>query len=661
MLPLVPLFAAVFVALLAGALVTHFRDEATRMSDVRLTLAHLGAQANRLDGLEWRAISEGRVDVEGSNETQRVISRARTEIASLGSTADGDLGASFERYVDALEREYALLSPSRPRPAAAREVDEQEVDPAFARLRRQLSATAGRLSREARSIDSRAATTSRLILAGATLAVIALLILFYRKRQQALAGTVRQEELERRVRLTDDLARQREHDANHDELTGLANRRHFLHCLDEEVAVALKRGFRMAVLVIDLNQFKEINDTLGHQAGDEVLQMVGPRLQGALRDRDVLTRIGGDEFALVVGSGSLLDADTVCGLAERIADALDRPFDFHGLALQVGASIGIAICPDHGRDGETLVRHADVAMYRAKAERTSHLLYAPERDATSRAKLELGAELRSALEDDRLTVHYQPKADLKTGAVRSVEALVRWAHPIRGLVPPDEFLPIAEQLGLMPRLTETVLDKAISQCAGWRADGLDLSVAVNLSQTNLADDTLPATVADLLGKHRLPADRLRLEITETLIMADPAHASRIIAALSALGTTLSLDDFGTGYSSLSYLKRLNVQEIKIDRSFIKNIDTDEGDATIVRSTVELARNLDLHVVAEGVETQAAWELLCSYGCHQAQGYYISPPLPPDDFRIWLANRPGRAAMTPKEQFAIPRDHITPQR
>jgi len=433
--------------------------------------------------------------------------------------------------------------------------------------------------------------------------------------------------------------------ANSDDLTGLANRRAFLRRLERAIADAARHDRAAALLMIDLDHFKELNDTLGHPAGDQLLAQLGPRLRDAIREADMLARLGGDEFAVLLTD--VADRDAAARVAARIQTALERPFALDGLAVRVGASIGIARYPKHGADGPSLRRRADVAMYEAKRKRTGSATYDAERDGHSRDRLALVNELCDALCTDQLVLHYQPKACLHTGRATGVEALVRWQRPQHGLLSPDAFLPVVEQAGLMRQLTTHVLEATVAQVARWHHEGRGLTVALNVSATDLMDAAFPDHVAELLRRHRLPAELLQLEVTENTIMTDPERALDVLARLSETGIGLSLDDYGTGYSSLAYIKRLPIRELKIDRSFVFNLDTDAQDATIVRSTIELANRLDLRVVAEGVETSASWSTLGGMGAAQAQGYYLSAPLPAERLEAWIEEweRCGRAAAT----------------
>ena len=332
------------------------------------------------------------------------------------------------------------------------------------------------------------------------------------------------------------------------------------------------------------------------------------------------------------------DAGAALAVAEKVRRTLRDPFVLEGIALDVDASVGVALYPDHGYDVETLLQRADVAMYLAKQDHSGCELYSAERDEYSPARLALVGELRRAIDCDELVLHYQPKADLRSGQVSGVEALVRWQHPERGLIGPDEFIPLAERTGLIRDLTHVVLDAALGQVRTWRAQGIDLSVSVNLSARDLLDLELPETVRSLLAQHEIAADRLELEITESVILADPMRARAVLSRLDAMGVQLAIDDFGIGYSSLAYLKRLPVSEIKIDRSFVLNMESDDNDGVIVRSTIDLGRNLGLRVVAEGVENEATWHKLGALNCDQAQGYFLSRPVPGDQIAAWLRDR-----------------------
>ncbi len=428
-------------------------------------------------------------------------------------------------------------------------------------------------------------------------------------------------------------SRRLRHQALHDALTGLPNRS-LLHLRAER---ALRGDHPAAILLIDLDRFKEVNDTLGHEHGDELLVEVAERLRGALRQGDTLARFGGDEFAVLLDG--LPHRGAVAELAGRLQDALRSPFALRGVAVALEASIGAALYPDHGATVSTLLQRADVAMYDAKRGRRGVSIYSTERDPYSADRLGLLAELRRAISGDELILHFQPKVALDTGDVVGVEALVRWQHPTRGLLPPDEFVPLAARTGAVADLTRWVLDSALAQQCSWSAQGIDLPVAVNLAAANIVDVTLPDAIAALLARHGVAGDRLECEISEHTVMSDPERAIDVLERLRDLGVRLSLDDFGTGHSSLAYLKRLPLDEVKIDRSFVAGMAEDENDAVIVRSTIDLARNLGLVVVAEGVETEDVMLELATLSCDTAQGYHLSRPLPAGELTTWLLARP----------------------
>jgi diguanylate cyclase (GGDEF)-like protein len=428
-------------------------------------------------------------------------------------------------------------------------------------------------------------------------------------------------------------------EAHHDPLTGLANRRKFIEEL--EATVYGVGAPSCAVLMIDLDRFKEINDSFGHTVGDDLLCLVGPRLEKTLQRGDLLARMGGDEFAVLLRES---DGARARDVAEELGAALRDAFVLDGMSLHVDASIGIALCPDHGRDRSLLLARADTAMYAAKRGRRGFDVWAPDGTPDSRDRLETLEQLRFALDTDQLTNQYQPQLDLRSGAVVGLEALVRWDHPERGLLYPDVFLPLAEQAGLMRRLALRVLEGSLRDLAAWRAAGHDLSVAVNLSVSNLQDVALPEQVQMLLEAFSVPAGALTLEITEDVLMADAARSQQVMAGLRQLGVRLSIDDYGTGYSSLSYLCALPVDELKLDRSFVGQLTCDERAAAIVRSTLQLSRDLGMTMVVEGVEDAGALAALGEWGCEYAQGYHIAPPMPAERFLGWLAGRPAVPAV-----------------
>jgi diguanylate cyclase (GGDEF)-like protein len=417
------------------------------------------------------------------------------------------------------------------------------------------------------------------------------------------------------------IALERERQALTDALTGLPNRKRLAE--DTAEALELADGSAVSLLLFDLDRFKEVNDTLGHHVGDRLIQLIGERVSGALRPQDTVARLGGDEFAVLLPGTDAQEAQAIAG---RQLQELRAPILLGGVQLDVRASVGVAIAPEHGGTLDELLQHADVAMYLAKEQGGGVELYAAERDRNSTSRLRLLAELREALAQDQLEVHYQPKADLVTGRVDGVEALVRWQHPERGLVPPDAFVPLAETCGLIEQLTAQVLDRTLAQLAVWHADGLELSAAVNVTVRDLSGGSLVGVVREALVRHAVPPRCLQLEVTEGSLFTDSEVAATTLAELDALGT---------GYSSLGHLRRLPVQELKIDRSFVSGMCDDASDRAIVRSVVDLARGLGMRVVAEGVEDQRTWDALREIGCDAAQGWHLSRPHPADRLTPWL--------------------------
>lgn len=420
--------------------------------------------------------------------------------------------------------------------------------------------------------------------------------------------------------------------AYYDILTDLPNRALFQERLGEELIAAQRENKPLALLLIDLDGFKEVNNTLSHHHGDILLQQVARRLIDIVQNSGMVARLGADEFAAFISSCDLEGATETAG---KVLKALEEPFAVEAVTLEVRASIGIALWPDHAEEASTLMQRADVAMYVAKQSATGYTVFNLERDQANPMRLALMGELRHAIDANQLLLHYQPKISLQTGKIVGVEALVRWLHPNRGMLPPDQFVGLAERTGLIKPLTLWVLKTATRQCKLWLDQGIELPVSVNFSVRNLQDPNLPEQITALLQTQGLPPSFLGLEITESILMADPTRAMEILNFLSGLGIELSIDDFGTGYSSLGYLKHLPVSEIKIDKSFVKEM-ADEDDVTIVRSIIDLAHNLKLRVVAEGVEDEATWNRLASFGCDAAQGYYMARPVPPEELGRWLS-------------------------
>ncbi|MEV6637480.1 EAL domain-containing protein [Actinoplanes sp. NPDC051470] len=439
-----------------------------------------------------------------------------------------------------------------------------------------------------------------------------------------------------RADLVDRLRREveeKQHLSLHDPLSGLPNRRYFQQLLDEALTEARADGAGVAVMLLDLDRFKEINDALGHDTGDRLLREVGDRLSAHLAGRGVVARLGGDEFAVLLPtSGS---AEAAVAAAAELGAVVERGVRMDPVTVTARASIGLALAPQHGDDAQTLIRQADVAMYAAKDNHSGPRVYDPGADRHSAERLALITDLRDAIERRDLVVAFQPKVEPRTGRVIGAEALARWHHPKLGPIAPDVFVPLAEHSGLIRPLTLHVLELALRRRAGWARQGYDLDVAVNLSPNSLLDAELPETVALLLAQTGNPPHRLTLEITEGTILTDPAGSSATIERLHALGVKLSIDDFGTGYSSLGRLRQLPIHEVKIDKSFVQRSATDHRDRAVVRSAVQLGHALDLQVVAEGVEDQETYAYLATEGCDVVQGYLLSRPLPPDQFLDWV--------------------------
>ena len=432
--------------------------------------------------------------------------------------------------------------------------------------------------------------------------------------------------------------------ATTDGLTGLANREAFTDRVNEAIAAA-RPGTAFSLSLIDLDRFKEINDTLGHRYGDELLREIARRLEACVGSGGVVARLGGDEF-VVLGTDAVADPEVVLARAEQLAECVREPCEIDEMAVSVGASIGIARFPGDGGDMNELMRRADVAMYAAKDAQSGCKLYAAELDHHSVRRLSLMGDLTRALSAGELVVHYQPIISADDFSLQGAEGLVRWEHPEHGLLAPGAFIESVEQTPIIHPLTLVVLERSIEQCAQWHRDGRNLFVSVNLSVRNLHNPSLPDDIAALLAKYGLDPSGLKLEITESMIMADPALVMTTIAKLNALGVRLSVDDFGTGFSSLGYLKDLPIDELKIDRSFISPMLTSESDLIIVRSTINLGHDLGLHVVAEGVEDAATLMQLSSLGCDFVQGYHVSKPLPPDAFGEWMRKSAPAARTAP---------------
>jgi diguanylate cyclase (GGDEF)-like protein len=421
--------------------------------------------------------------------------------------------------------------------------------------------------------------------------------------------------------------------AYRDTLTDLPNREQFRHDLRQAVAREAHSGQPCAVLLLDLDRFKHVNDVLGHRFGDRLLQQVAHRLRAeALGAQDILARLGGDEFAVLLPQ---TDAKGAREVSLRIQRAFERPLVLDDHTVDLGAGIGVASCPEHGRDADALLNRAEAAMYAAKQQQAGNVTYHSGLDSRSEETLTLLGELRQAVDHHELRLYLQPKVNLLSGQVTGAEALVRWQHPQRGVVVPLRFIPFAEQTGFVRTLTTWMIGRCAQALRELREQHMPMKISINLSARDLMDPELPHKLQGIFAQHRVDAGAFVLEITESAIMDDPQRALQTLEQLHAMGLKLSIDDFGTGYSSLAYLKRLPVDELKIDRSFVMNMETEIQDAKIVRSTIDLAHNLGLSVVAEGVESTKAWRLLAGLRCDEAQGYLIARPLPQEQFAAWV--------------------------
>jgi diguanylate cyclase (GGDEF)-like protein len=448
------------------------------------------------------------------------------------------------------------------------------------------------------------------------LGIVPITSFLYDEAQQA------ETDLAQRLRQSEVLNQKLHHQATHDQLTGLANRARLL----DHVSDALQTGEpEMAVLVVGIGGFSDVNDTFGHDYGDLLLQQIGARLCARIGDTGVVARVGGEQFAVVLWKANRQYAEST---AEALLRSLSETFTIaDDCAIAVTANLGVALYPEHGSDADLLLRRADIAMSVARRRLSGHAFYSPEQDQHSAERLALVAALRRAIDNDELALWYQPKLHLSTGRCVGVEALLRWNHPERGMVPPDQFILLAEQTGIITDLSDWVLNAAMAQQRIWRDGGLVMPIAINLSMHDLHNPRLPDRVDELLNYWRLPAGDLHIEITESSLMLDPERALETVTRLRSLGLVITIDDFGTGYSSLGYLKRLPVDELKIDKSFVQDLATDEDDLAIVRSTIRLGHELGLSVTAEGVENAASFSLLRELGCDVAQGYYIGRPKP----------------------------------
>ncbi|MEN8199926.1 MAG: EAL domain-containing protein [Thermodesulfobacteriota bacterium] len=428
------------------------------------------------------------------------------------------------------------------------------------------------------------------------------------------------------------------YEATHDNLTELPNRVLLHDRLEQAINASLRQQNNIGLIILDLDRFKEVNDTLGHFAGDRLLKQVAIRLNGVVRDSDTLARMGGDEFAILLTQ--MTNDQALKAFLKRVTKVMLLPFNLEGISLEVQASMGVAICPEHGKDVDTLIQRAEVAMYAAKQQKKGHAIYSPKLDHYSPHRLTLMGELRQALKEEELILHYQPKIELENEKFNRAEALIRWKHPQHGLLNPEDFIGLAERTGLIKDVTKWVLKESIKQILLWQEKGLSISLSVNISPACLLSSELPEIITGLLGSNDLGDSVLTIEITETTIIQDPDLAYEILTRLKALGADIAIDDFGTGYSSLAHLKKLPVNEMKIDKSFVMDMLENKDDEIIVKSIIDLAHNLGLIVVAEGVETEEVALRLSNMNCDMLQGYFFSRPLPADQFEEWFTSNPA---------------------
>ena len=430
-----------------------------------------------------------------------------------------------------------------------------------------------------------------------------------------------------------------EYRALHDGLTSLPNRTLLFDHIEHDIFIARRDESSLSLLMIDLDLFKEVNDTFGHAVGDQLLIEVGKRLKSVLRDVDTVARMGGDEFAILLpGAGE----KQVTDITKKVLKVSQLPYSINELELVISASIGIAIHPEHGTDAKNLMQHADVAMYVAKQDKSGFAIYDKEQDQYSLMRFAMISDLREAIKHNELELYFQPKLDLRSKEVLSVEALLRWQHPKQGFISPETIVELAEQTGLISQLTYLVAENAVAQLMVWQTMGIDIEISINISAHNLKDEDFVGVMREIIETKGISSRLLTLEITENAMMSNPMLAIKALTEFSNMGFKISIDDYGTGFSSLAYLSKLPVDELKIDKSFVIDMDKDTNNETIVRSTIELAHNLGLKVVAEGIETELVWNMLRSYKCDQAQGYLMSKPIPALEFEAWLSHKEREA-------------------
>jgi diguanylate cyclase (GGDEF)-like protein len=610
------------VAVAAAGGILRLNDDSADREHARLLLSNIQAQAHQQSALEWHAVAERSVSREVTGELRAVQEQMAATMARLADLDKGsqqlrDVRAVVGVYQTAVNEEFELLAAGDL--AAAREVDELRVDPAFDRLTATLAAASTHDHAAAHQANRIAdlGTILLLVLAAAVIGVLAWRV--HRSRVQAAARLA--------------------HQALHDPLTGLPNRALLAEHLQAALARATRHQEPVVLLYLDLDDFKVVNDTLGHHAGDQLLVAVAGRLHACLRPGDTPARMGGDEFTVLLAD--IASPHEVIGIAERLREQLRAPFALDGHRVVVNASIGITDSTTGGTSADELLRSADLAMYEAKRQgKGRHAVFAPAMDQRAQERLELEADLRAALEHEEFQLHYQPILDLDTGAIIQLEALVRWQHPRRGLLPPAQFIPLAEQIGLIVPLGAWILAQACRQAAAWQHRHHrqpPVAVSVNLSARELHQPDLAARIAQTLAETGLDPERLHLEITESSMVDNPDVAIATLQALRDLGVHLAVDDFGTGFATLSSLKHLPADCLKIDRSFVDGLGQDAQDTAIVHAVIAFAKMLGLRITGEGIETPQQFEQLRALGCDYGQGYYFAKPLPSTGIDALLAD------------------------
>jgi diguanylate cyclase len=628
---------ALIVVVTVGSLVTSNAAAASALA-VRTATAydHAATAIAAEESLERKyRLQPGPVPRAGHAAAEASLEQAMRQVAVLGGSADRNLAKVVLRehsaYVAASARLFLSVDRHDPE-AVTNAIDARTVDPVFGVMEGQVYKAAAEHESRALSATASVRETGRFVLLvdlATLLAAIGLVV------SGAVVVTRYQRDLHSE-------SEQNRYQALHDPLTDLPNRTLFQDRTGVALRTAARSGATVAVLLLDLNRFKEVNDTLGHQYGDHLLLQVADRLRGSLRDSDSVARLGGDEFAILLPVSGWEEAQAA---TQRVGAALHDPFSLYDIALDVDASIGIALA-EPGDGVETLLRHADVAMYEAKTAHQPFARYESSRDDNNLSRLVLLGDLRRGITTGELTLHYQPKISTGTGTLSSVEALVRWQHPTLGLLWPDQFIPLAESTAIIHALTTEVLHLALSQARKWADAGRPIPVAVNISARSLLDPRFPAHIQELLDAHGVAPYLLSLELTETAVMTNHDLALTVLRALDSMGVSLSIDDFGTGYSSMSYLKTLPVKELKIDRSFVIGMAEDPDSAVIVRSAVDLGHNLGLTVVAEGVQDSITRSDLTDMGCDLLQGYQICRPIPARELELWIETQPVTSSSPP---------------